>query len=90
MSIIVRLSEANLLATAADIQRENFGDRTIERKLNEAVLKSYSSAKKCMLNEQRKRTRFLWGQYHSKKSVKEWSTIFFTEKSTFNINIVSG
>ena len=56
------------------------------RRPNEAGLKSYSHAKKCMLNEQRKRTRFLWGQYHSKNSVKEWSTIFFTDESTFNIN----
>ena len=26
------------------------------------------------------------GQYHSKKSVKEWTTIFFADESTFNIN----
>ncbi|CAF1518427.1 unnamed protein product [Adineta ricciae] len=90
---IVSLADQQTLATAQDIanqlkrERVNVSERTVRRRLNEAVAKYNKPISKPLLTEQHQERRLEWALTHQDM---DWNEVIFSDETTICLNSVKG
>lgn len=90
--LIKRLCLRNRFATSSQIRSDLektsgsvISAKTVQRRLNEIGLRANRPAKKPLLTQKMKKTRFEWAKTFKNWTVDDWSQVIFSDESKFNL-----
>ena len=77
------LSARNVLGIYCDQTKDNISQSTLNRILNEYVLRSHTAVKKTLLNYSQRQRRLEWARDKKNWPISKWNTVVFSDESLF-------